>query len=947
MLLPMRQSVIRVLIALLLGPSLTLGGGILRLPAPNPLAPKVSLAASETVTTCTGSAFGDALASVQSEGGGIITLDCSGTITVANQYQITSDVTIVGNNTVTMSGGNSSRLFRVHPNAALHLVGLTLKEGNGTGAYFSNWGGAVMNSGSLTVTNSTFSDNHGVKGSALYNDGGILTIIDSTFTNNIGTGEGGTIYNSGPMVIAGSSFTNNAGQYGGVIMNNSNDVATITDSIFSDNQAGEDGGAIMNYTSSLQIRSSTFSSNEADQLGGAIMNRTGSVDIGDSTFDSNLALAGGAIYNYTGNPNIPGLLTVTTSTLTGNQASNSAGAIFNHEGIATITASTITGNHAANAAGGIYNGDSMTIASTIVAGNTASSRDPNCSFYDSAQTSEGYNLSDDDSCSFFTATGDIQNSSALNLGTLQDNGGPTQTILPATGSDAIDAAACGSTTPMDQRGVSRPNGQNCDIGAVETTGTVPVRAQTIYGIPTSETMPTTVKARATGPAGVTFDFAFDCDDDGNYETAGAASGSTGSAACTYSDDGAWIFGVQVCDAADSNNCDIVTGTVNVFNDAPTISEVANDGPVDEGSSATITVTATDPAGANDPLSYAFDCDDDGDYEVGPQQEATTACVFGDNGDFSVGVQVSDGDDGVAVASTTVTVNNVSPSIDSFSIAPSPSIEGESVVASATFSDPGTTDSHTCTVDYGDGPQPGVVDGLTCTGPAHVYVDDDPSGTASDDYSVTIVVTDKDGGSDETSATHTVENAAPVIDNLTTDGPVPQGRPITVTVDASDVGINDTLSFSFDCGNDGDFEIGPQASNSATCTFVPGVAFPVIAVRVTDDDLGVVEDTIQASQTITLCVNYATGSFSTPTAAGCPAGTITTTLPGAGPMTICINSYTGSFHWQPNGVCAGTYQTHLIPGSGPLHYCQNLWTGKLRYTANGECGFYERAGVIPG
>src|SRR5204862_438659 len=96
-------------------------------------------------------------------------------------------------------------------------------------------------------------------------------------------------------------------------------------------------------------------------------------------------------------------------------------------------------------------------------------------------------------------------------------------------------------------------------------------------------------------------------------------------------------------------------SVTVQNLPPTITAVTNSGPIDEGSSANITVTASDPAGANDPLRYEFDCNNDGAYEVGPQPSNSASCTFADNGAFPVPVRVTDGDGGMDTNSTTVTV----------------------------------------------------------------------------------------------------------------------------------------------------------------------------------------------------------------------------------------------------------------------------------------------------
>ncbi|HWW44947.1 MAG TPA: choice-of-anchor Q domain-containing protein, partial [Acidimicrobiia bacterium] len=96
-------------------------------------------------------------------------------------------------------------------------------------------------------------------------------------------------------------------------------------------------------------------------------------------------------------------------------------------------------------------------------------------------TSGGFNLSDDTSCGLSTAT-DRQSGNPL-LGALANNGGPTLTELPQPGSPLIDAIPVPDCTlgllalgTVDQRGVPRPQGAGCDIGAVEVVVPVAVTA---------------------------------------------------------------------------------------------------------------------------------------------------------------------------------------------------------------------------------------------------------------------------------------------------------------------------------------------------------------------------------------------------------------------------------------------------------------------------------------
>ena len=121
-------------------------------------------------------------------------------------------------------------------------------------------------------------------------------------------------------------------------------------------------------------------------------------------------------------------------------------------------------NSASNDGGGIYNniGGTGTIKNSIVANSPSGG---NCSGF-AGLASNGHNLSSDGTCAFFAA-GDKNNTNPL-LGPLAFNGGPTPTHALLNGSPAADAGVVPCPPPAtDQRGVSRPQGLRCDIGAYE------------------------------------------------------------------------------------------------------------------------------------------------------------------------------------------------------------------------------------------------------------------------------------------------------------------------------------------------------------------------------------------------------------------------------------------------------------------------------------------------
>lgn len=132
-------------------------------------------------------------------------------------------------------------------------------------------------------------------------------------------------------------------------------------------------------------------------------------------------------------------------------------------------------------------------------------------------------------------------------------------------------------------------------------------------------------------------------------------------------DGTWSWSFTTGDGPADSQTVTITGddghggtntttfSLTVDNLAPTITGVSNNGPVVVGGSATITIAASDVAGAADPLAYSFDCDNNGSFEIGPQAGNSASCTFPTAGSKTVNVQVTDGDGGIATGSTTVTV----------------------------------------------------------------------------------------------------------------------------------------------------------------------------------------------------------------------------------------------------------------------------------------------------
>jgi hypothetical protein len=300
----------------------------------------------------------------------------------------------------------------------------------------------------------------------------------------------------------------------------------------------------------LTLNNLTLQNGNADPMfafeGGAVLaNSTGDLNINDCTLRNNFAEVGGAIFGGFGT------ITIINSTFANNTADTSGsgggGAIFNNNNGSSVNIlnCTFSQNDAPMDSGGSLGwqtGAAPTVKNSIFQ-TVASDDSDNCQapgdVPDTSITDDGFNISDDETC-FTGATTSLINT-ALNLDPtgLENNGGPTQTVLPESGSMAIDfvpIADCTdfSSNPLtnDQRLFLRPDLDAgvpetfCDSGAVETGEGPQNGVPPIVVVPGSERLQI---ARSSSPSSdevnTAFSFIFNgdgggCDSDENALTGG-------------------------------------------------------------------------------------------------------------------------------------------------------------------------------------------------------------------------------------------------------------------------------------------------------------------------------------------------------------------------------------------------------------------------------------------
>lgn len=317
--------------------------------------------------------------------------------------------------TVTRLAGSNAPAFRILrvDDGAVTLAGLSLVNGrarseSGLG---DNLGGGIYNAGSLTVSNCVLSRNV-----ALSEAGG----------NGFGAG----IFTTGPLTILNSTISGNEASFaGGGLCTFHSDAVRLEGCTISGNFAAIQGGGVNYQGRTGTLKNCTVSGNQtaADGAASALLhivfeNEASDLDLTACTFARNTGSPVGAIV---------------------------VAALQNNLGINT----RITGSLFADNEGGNFFLDGSPVLQSL-----------------------GHNLDSDGTSGWLNGisgdlVGTVASPLAALLSPLQDNGGPTQTHALLYGSPALDAGGCTAvdSTPItiDQRGLPRPQGAACDIGAFE------------------------------------------------------------------------------------------------------------------------------------------------------------------------------------------------------------------------------------------------------------------------------------------------------------------------------------------------------------------------------------------------------------------------------------------------------------------------------------------------
>lgn len=399
----------------------------------------------------------------------------------------------------TISGDGKYRIFDV-VGGRLSLIDVMLKDSR---APDGEDGGAIRlrNGARVSIENATFMDNLASNGGAvaMTGNGNSLTVTGSSFVSNRAEKNGGGILaDGGALQISDSRFEKNCAEIaahsvnidldepshapssddgcpavnyvwpragdivhiiegqGGAIHLRHGARASIVDSTFASNK-GTEGGAVATDGADVRliVSGSSIRGNKAKSAGGAVYIAGGTVDISGSSFrDNNTEERGGALFAESGS------LGVSNSTFHNNLASSSGGALLVGGADVTLTHVTMIDNWSTHVGGEAIHKESgiIRLRNSLIA---TPARTDDCS---GGIDEMAGNLSADGTCAILAYSEDLL------VGSLTGSpaGFPLLDFSPA-----VDAAVAEFCLEGDQIGTARPQGDGCDIGAIEAKGALP------------------------------------------------------------------------------------------------------------------------------------------------------------------------------------------------------------------------------------------------------------------------------------------------------------------------------------------------------------------------------------------------------------------------------------------------------------------------------------------
>lgn len=284
---------------------------------------------------------------------------------------ILQNVMLTGNRAISATTGGGA----VFSAGTLSVSNSTITQNTAT----SGHGGGIYAGGNITLNSGILSQNTAqINGGGLYSPAQFI-MVTGTISNNSAGQDGGGLYTSNAFILGGTISSNNAVENGGGVVA---DIFTLENGIISGNTAGDNGGGVYS-DQSIEINGGKIIGNSATSGGGLFSNNELDFNVGlvgnnsatqngggiyaqarvdlnvGATISENSANNGGGLFTFSG-------VTVNGATLVKNTATTNGGGIYS-QGTPTMQAGTVTENSAGASGGGIYTiaGFSSLVGGTI------------------------------------------------------------------------------------------------------------------------------------------------------------------------------------------------------------------------------------------------------------------------------------------------------------------------------------------------------------------------------------------------------------------------------------------------------------------------------------------------------------------------------------------------------------------------------------------------------